>query len=104
MDYVADQTQRNLILNNLKSSAKRGVDFRSDWALSWGHPMSRFTALQGLICDANPQGVAQSPLQSTTSHSMYFLACHSKFIVIKRKIQQYLSVRSAVAAITVPLL
>jgi len=33
--------------------------------LSWGRPMSRFASLQGLICDANPQGVAQPPLQST---------------------------------------
>jgi hypothetical protein len=64
------------------------VDFRSDWALSWGRPMSRLgqhdvghegvitgcdalslrspsCSLQGLICDADPQGVAQSPLQST---------------------------------------
>ncbi|MFJ8512294.1 hypothetical protein [Lysinibacillus xylanilyticus] len=28
-------------------------------------------SLQGLICDANPQGVAPSPLQSTTSIGMY---------------------------------
>jgi len=27
----------------LNDSAKREVDFRSDWALSWGRPMSRFT-------------------------------------------------------------
>ncbi|GAB0171445.1 hypothetical protein LSPCS325_48820 [Lysinibacillus sp. CTST325] len=26
---------------------------------------------------ANPQGVAQSPLQSTTTHSIYLLECHS---------------------------
>ncbi|MGE7926210.1 hypothetical protein [Lysinibacillus xylanilyticus] len=32
-------------------STKRGVDFRSGWALSWGRPMSRFALLQGLICD-----------------------------------------------------
>jgi len=25
---------------------------------------------------ASPQGVAQSPLQSTTSHSVYLLTCH----------------------------
>ena len=28
--------------------------------------------LQGLICDANPQGVTQSTLQSTTAHSIFF--------------------------------
>jgi len=82
-------------VNSDDLSAKREVDFRSDWALSWGRPMSRFTrvarsrvsgqqmsfarkrecnvamsrfaSLQGLICDADPQGVAQPPLQSTTS-------------------------------------
>ncbi|GAB0170261.1 hypothetical protein LSPCS325_36980 [Lysinibacillus sp. CTST325] len=27
---------------------------------------------------ADPQGVAQSPLQSTTSLGIYLLACHSK--------------------------
>ncbi|MFB7156363.1 hypothetical protein [Lysinibacillus sp. NPDC056232] len=36
---------------------------------------SSICSLQGLICDADPQGVAQSPLQSTTSQSMCLLAC-----------------------------
>ncbi|MCL1702775.1 hypothetical protein [Lysinibacillus sp. Bpr_S20] len=30
---------------------------------------SSMCSLQGLICDANPQGVAQPPLQSTYLHS-----------------------------------
>ncbi|WP_460012564.1 hypothetical protein [Lysinibacillus sp. CTST325] len=34
--------------------------------------MSRFAG------DANPRGVAQSPLRSTTSYNMYILACHLK--------------------------
>jgi len=29
-------------------------------------PLHSRCSLQGLICDASPQGVAQSPLQSTT--------------------------------------
>ncbi|MFJ8101254.1 hypothetical protein [Lysinibacillus sp. NPDC096212] len=29
-------------------------------------------SLQGLICDANPQGVAQPPLQSTCPHDILF--------------------------------
>ncbi|KOS62366.1 hypothetical protein AN161_12255 [Lysinibacillus sp. FJAT-14222] len=32
---------------------------------------SSMCSLQGLIFDANPQGVAQSQLQSTNSYSMY---------------------------------
>jgi len=40
---------KNYYVNEIKvlikydSSAKRVVDFHSDWALSWGRPMSRFT-------------------------------------------------------------
>ncbi|MFJ5565488.1 hypothetical protein ACIQGW_08480 [Lysinibacillus xylanilyticus] len=34
---------------------------------------SLMCSLQGLICDANPQGVAQSPLQSTTTLHVFFL-------------------------------
>ncbi len=72
------------------------VDFRSGWALSWGRPMSRFTrdarsrvsgqqdvGHEGVITGrdalslrspiANPLGVAQSPLQSTNSLSVYLL-------------------------------
>ncbi|PJO43520.1 hypothetical protein CWD94_11665 [Lysinibacillus xylanilyticus] len=45
--------------------------------------MSRFATLQGLICDADPQGVAQPPLQSTSSHRMYLLASFY-LIVIQR--------------------
>ncbi|WP_460013281.1 hypothetical protein [Lysinibacillus sp. CTST325] len=33
--------------------------------------MSRFASLQGLICDADPQGVAQPPLQSTNIQYIY---------------------------------
>ncbi|MCL1701005.1 hypothetical protein [Lysinibacillus sp. Bpr_S20] len=40
--------------------------------------MSRFASLQGLICDANPQGVAQSPLQSTYTHDILFITMSSK--------------------------
>jgi hypothetical protein len=73
---------------NTGSSPYRVVDFRSDWALSWGRPMSRFTRVarskvsgqqdvghEGVITGrdgfslrssiADPQGVAQPPLQST---------------------------------------
>ncbi|MFJ7734009.1 hypothetical protein ACIQXF_19290 [Lysinibacillus sp. NPDC097231] len=58
------------------------VDFRSDWALSWGRPMSRFASLQGLICDANPQGVAQSPLQSIYINGKRINKCHPKHLVM----------------------
>ncbi|MBG9453178.1 hypothetical protein ABE61_03550 [Lysinibacillus sphaericus] len=33
--------------------------------------MSRFALLQGLICNADPRGVAQSPLQSTSATSVF---------------------------------
>ncbi|GAB0169001.1 hypothetical protein LSPCS325_24380 [Lysinibacillus sp. CTST325] len=33
-------------------------------------------SLQGLICDANPRGVAQPPLQSTYLHSGRFNKSH----------------------------
>ncbi|TQR30255.1 hypothetical protein C7Y47_16005 [Lysinibacillus sphaericus] len=33
-------------------------------------PLHSLRSLQGLICDANPRGVAQSPLQSTYLHSV----------------------------------
>ncbi|MGE7692352.1 hypothetical protein ACQKMI_24630 [Lysinibacillus sp. NPDC097214] len=56
--YIVLHSEIYLLFNS--TSAKHVVDFRSDWALSWGRPMSRFASLQGLICDANPQGVAQS--------------------------------------------
>jgi len=96
-DYINEIKVSNLI--RYGSSAKRGVDFLSGWALSWGRPMSRFArdarsrvsgqqdvGYEGVITGrdalslrssiADPQGVAQHPLQSTTSHSVCFLACH----------------------------
>ncbi|MFJ5562830.1 hypothetical protein [Lysinibacillus xylanilyticus] len=33
-------------------------------------------SLQGLICDADPRGVTQSPLQSTYIHVRRFNKCH----------------------------
>ncbi|GAB0169246.1 hypothetical protein LSPCS325_26830 [Lysinibacillus sp. CTST325] len=44
--------------------------------------MSRFAWLQGLICDANPQGVAQSPLQSTNIQGIRFNECHPQLLVM----------------------
>ncbi|MFJ8089860.1 hypothetical protein ACIQ7N_16865 [Lysinibacillus sp. NPDC095746] len=43
------------IKKSIGSTPKCVVDFRSDWALSWGRPMSRFTALQGLIVTLIPE-------------------------------------------------
>ncbi|GAB0169775.1 hypothetical protein LSPCS325_32120 [Lysinibacillus sp. CTST325] len=37
---------------------------------------SYICSLQGLICDANPRGVTQSPLQSTYIHARRFNKCH----------------------------
>ena len=74
----------------------RVVDFRSNWALSWGRPMSRFTrkarsrvsglhdvghegvitgrdALSLRSSTADPQGVAHSPLQSTYIHDIFLI-------------------------------
>ncbi|MFB7157076.1 hypothetical protein [Lysinibacillus sp. NPDC056232] len=43
--------------------------------------MSRFASLQGLICNADPRGVAQSPLQSTYHHDIRFNKMSSLFSV-----------------------
>jgi len=58
-------------------------------------------SLQGLICDADPQGVAQSPLQSTNAQRCIFW--HGLIYSYKTKLQQYcLSVcESEALAITV---
>jgi len=84
------------------------VDFRSDWALSWGRPMSRFTRVarsrvsglhdvghEGVITGrdalslrssfADPQGVTQPPLQSTYLHSICFNKCHPQLLVMSHK-------------------
>jgi len=57
--------------------------------------MSRFAALQGLICDADPQGVAQPPLQSTNLLSVYLLVRHS--IYSYKKLQQNVFLCESVA-------
>ncbi|MEY9972380.1 hypothetical protein ABH966_002754 [Lysinibacillus sp. RC46] len=51
---------------------------------------SPMRSLQGLICDANPQGVAQSPLQSTYSQVVSFNKCHPNFgdETIKRQVKR----------------
>jgi hypothetical protein len=41
-------------------------------------PLHSLCSLQGLICDADPQGVAQSPLQSTISHGISLIYSHKK--------------------------
>ncbi len=64
--------------------ARRGVDFRSASVLSRARPMSRFThlrSLQGLICDANPLGVALAPLQSTCSTNVNYSRRVGTFIL-----------------------
>jgi len=81
------------------------VYFRSDWALSWGRPMSRFTRVarsmvsgqhdvghEGVITGrdalslrssiADPQGVAQSPLQSTYIQGIRLNKCHPQLLVM----------------------
>ncbi|WP_068985648.1 hypothetical protein [Lysinibacillus xylanilyticus] len=42
-------------------------------------------SLQGLICDANPQGVAKSPLQSTNIQGIYFKKCHPQLLMMSQK-------------------
>jgi hypothetical protein len=75
--------------------AKRRVDFHSDWALSRGRPMSRLgqhdVGHEGVITGrdalslrssiADPQGVAQSPLQSTYTHDIRFSKITFNFLV-----------------------
>jgi len=39
-------------------------------------------SLQGLICDADPQGVAQSPLQSTNIQGIRLNKCHPQLLVM----------------------
>ena len=39
-------------------------------------------SLQGLICDADPQGVTQPPLQSTYLHSICFNKCHPQLLLM----------------------
>jgi len=88
------------------------VDFRSDWALSCGRPMSRFTRVarsrvsgqhdvghEGVItgCDAlslrssiaDPQGVTQSPLQSTYIQGIRLNKCHPQLLVMSQIISKY---------------
>jgi len=47
------------------SSAKRVVDFRSGWALSWGRPMSRFTR----FARSRVSSVTLIPKESPSLHS-----------------------------------
>ena len=49
----------------LNDSAKREVDFRSDWALSWGRPMSRFTR----YARSRVSSVTLIPEESPSLHS-----------------------------------
>ncbi|MEY9977005.1 hypothetical protein ABH968_001951 [Lysinibacillus sp. RC79] len=42
---------------------------------------SPMRSLQGLICDANPQGVAQSPFQSTLPHDMRLTKIHPLLLI-----------------------
>jgi len=44
---------------------KREVDFRSDWALSWGRPMSRFTR----VARSRVSSVTLVPKESPSLHS-----------------------------------
>ena len=48
-------------------------------------PLHSRCSLQGLICDANPLGVAQSPLQSTSIQPIYFKKCHPQLLVKSHK-------------------
>jgi len=54
-------------------------------------------SLQGLICDADPQGVAQPPLQSTYLHSIRFNKSHPQFLVMNQnKVYSYEKFQSKV--------
>jgi len=55
----------SLIYQKYGSSPKRVVDFRSDWALSWGRPMSRFTR----VARSRVSSVTLIPKESPSLHS-----------------------------------
>ncbi|MBG9453923.1 hypothetical protein ABE61_07445 [Lysinibacillus sphaericus] len=73
------------------AAASLSLRFRTEQSFlgASDEPLHSLCSLQGLICDADPQGVAQSPLQSTNAQRCIFW--HG---LIKTKLQQYcLSVR-----------
>jgi len=77
------------------SPAKRVVDFRSGLGAFLGasdEPLHSLCSLQGLICDANPQGVAQPPLQSTNIQRIYFKKCHPQLLVMSHKKAEHISI------------
>jgi len=63
--FILDHKKTILPMNKICSSAKRGVDFRSDWALSWGRPMSRFTR----VARSRVSSVTLIPKESLSLHS-----------------------------------
>jgi len=52
-------------IKKYSSRQKRGVDFRSSWALSWGRPMSRFTR----VARSRVSSVTLIPKESPSLHS-----------------------------------